>query len=228
MLTRIDVTKWQIATWLRVLFGMHLIYSGAAFVLFHYLPPVFNQPETAFGRFHLSLAEMGLYPIVKWIELILGVFVLSNRFVPLAAVMEVPITVIISYSNIFVMGPIEHRHIYTGIQELSLNVAVLVSYGAYYRTMLYPKTRPQWLWNELKPEPLPQDEPGARPFTLGTTGMWTCFIVVMGVVLGASVLTATPTRLLPPRDWAPPLAAFVWMLAAYRFTRDTPAIAARD
>lgn len=228
MLTRTDVTKWQIATWLRVVFGMHLIYSGAAFVLFHYLPPVFNQPETAFGRFHLSLAEMGLYPIVKWIELILGVFVLSNRFVPLAAVMEVPITVIISYSNIFVMGPIEHRHIYTGIQELSLNVAVLVSYGAYYRTMLYPRTRPQWLWNELQTDAPGQDDPAARPFRMGTPGMWTFFIAIMVVVLGASVLTATATRRLPPRDWAPPIAALVWTLAAYRLTRDTPAIADRD
>lgn len=228
MVAGIDVTKWQIATWLRVLFGMHLIYSGAAYVLFGYLPPVFQQPETMVGRFHMSLDELGLYSVVKYVEFFLGLLVLSNRFVPVAAVMELPITVIISYINIFVMGPIEHRHWFTGVQELFLNVSVLVAYGAYYRTMLYPKTRPQWLWNELDPAPLPSDQPARRPAQMGTLNTWLFFIIFMVLVMNASWFLGTATRRLPPRDWAPPIAAFVWMLAAYRLTRDTPVAGRQD
>lgn len=224
MIRGFNITTWQVVTFLRILFGMHLVYSGAAYVLFGYLPPVFNQPETVFGRFHLALDEMGLYQIVKHVELALGILILANRFVPVAAVMELPITFIIAYSNIFVMGPLESRHIFTGIQELFLNASVLVAYGAYYRTMLYPKTRPQWLWSPLDPEPLPADRPSERRSSLGAAGTWVFFIVCMVLIVSASWYWGTATRRLPPRDWAPPIAAFVWMLAAYRFTRDTPVV----
>ncbi|MCC6480995.1 MAG: hypothetical protein IT554_01110 [Sphingomonadaceae bacterium] len=208
--------QWQIVTWIRLLFGLHLVYSGGAYVLLGYLPPIWGDATSMVGRFHMSLDELGLYPIVKYIELVLGLLVLTNRFVPLAAAAELPITVIISYINIFVQGPIEHRHLFTGVQELFLNVAVLVSYGAYFRTMLYPQTRPQWLWQELEAEPGHAAPASARPFTLGAPQTWAFFLIFMVLVMTASWFLGTPTRRWPPRDYVPPILAFVGMLISYR------------
>lgn len=213
------IAQWQLVTWIRLLFGLHLVYSGGAYVLFGYLPPIWGDATSHVGRFHMSLDELGLYPIVKYIELILGVLVLSNRFVPLAAAAELPITVIISYINIFVQGPIEYRHLFTGTQELFLNATVLLAYGAYFRTLFYPQTRPQWLWQELDAEPLPAAPRGNKPFGLGAPRTWLLFLIFMVVVVSASWLLGTATRRLPPRDWLPPILAFVGMLVAYRMSK---------
>jgi len=110
---------WQLITFFRVLFAFHLIYSGAAYVFFGWVPSAFHNPASPVGRFMVELDSVGLYPLVKYIELFLGVLVLSNRFVAVAAVAELPITIIISYLNIFVEGAIDARHYYTGVQELT-------------------------------------------------------------------------------------------------------------
>ena len=122
--------QWQFTTFFRILFGLHLVYSGAAYVFFGWVPSAFHNPASPVGHFMVELDRIDLYPVVKHIELVLGILVLSNRFVPLAAVMELPITIMIAYLNIFVEGAIAPRHYYTGIQELAINGAVLLGYGA--------------------------------------------------------------------------------------------------
>ena len=143
--------QWQFTTFVRILFGLHLVYSGAAYVFFGWVPSAFHNPASPVGHFMVELDRIDLYPVVKHIELLLGILVLSNLFVPLAAVMELPITIMIAYLNIFVEGAIAPRHYYTGIQELAINGAVLLGYGAYYRTMLEPRARPQWVFSPLEP-----------------------------------------------------------------------------
>lgn len=211
-------TQWQIVTWLRLLFGLHLVYSGGAYVLFGYTPAVFGDTTSLIGRFHIALDEVGIYPFVKYMEFILGLLVLANRFVPLAAVAELPITIVIFFINVFVngpSGPSQYRQLFTGTQELFLNGSVMLAYGAYYRTMLFPKTRPQWLWNELDVTPTPANAERASAFRLGTPGAWAFFLIFFVIVVSASWFLGTSARRLPPRDWLPPILAFVWMLGAY-------------
>lgn len=206
---------WQLVTFFRLLLALHLIYSGAAYVFFGWVPSAFRDETSPVGQFLVSLDSVGLYAVVKYIELFLGVLILSNRFVAVAAVAELPITFTIAYLNLFVEGAFDARHYYTGIQELTINGVVLLGYGAYYRTMFAPRPRPQWLWQEL--DARPADKPRSQ-YPFGTPQTWLLFGVVMALVVSASWFLGPVDRKLPPRDWLPPLLAFVGMLGLYRLT----------
>ncbi len=211
---------WQLITFFRILFAFHLIYSGTAYVFFGWVPSAFHDGASPVGRFLVALDDVGLYAVVKHVELVLGVLILSNRFVAVAAVAELPITIVISYLNIFVEGALDTRHYYTGVQELTINAVVLFGYGAYYRSMLTPRPRPQWLWQELDATstPLASAVAPAR-FAFGTPQTWIFFGLVMAAIVAASWFLGPVDRRLPPRDWVPPLLAFVAMLGLYRVTR---------
>jgi hypothetical protein len=55
-------------------------------------------------------------------------------------------------------------------------------------------------------------------YGLGTPQIWVFFALVMVVVVCASWFMGPPDRRLPPRDWLPPLGAFVVMLGLYRLS----------
>lgn len=205
--------QWQLVTFFRILFATHLLYSGGAYIFFGWVPSAYHDPASPVGRFMVELDQVGLYPLVKYLEFILGLFALSNRFVPLVAVMEFPITVMIAYLNLFVEGAIAPRHYYTGVQELAINGMVLLGYGACYRAMLGMRNEPRWLWQG--PDRTP-DRPG------NPTAIWLVFIALMVVVMSASWFMGSADRRLPPRDWLPPLLSFLAMLGLQRLTRPAP------
>lgn len=218
--------QWQFVTFFRILFAAHLLYSGGAYIFFGWIPSAYYNPASPVGQFMVELDRIGLYPLVKYVEFGLGLLALTDRFTPLAAVMEFPINLMIAYLNLVVEGPLESRHYYTGTQELLINGMVLLGYGAYYRPMLGMHNRPQWLWQKT-PAPdaenaaaLPASDAAASPAgSLGTPQMWLFFIAFMVVVMAASWLLGSSARRLPPRDWLPPLLAFVTMLALWRFNQ---------
>ena len=146
--------QWQFVTFFRILFASHLLYSGGAYIFFGWVPSAFYNPASPVGQFMVELDKVGLYPLVKYIEFTLGLLALVNRFTPLVAVMEFPITVMIAYLNIFVEGSHEARHYYTGVQELVINGMVLLGYGACYRSMLAMRNEPRWLWEAPGRKPL--------------------------------------------------------------------------
>lgn len=199
--------QWQFVTFFRILFASHLLYSGGAYIFFGWVPSAFYNPASPVGHFMVELDKVGLYPLVKYIEFMLGLLALVNRFTPLVAVMEFPITVMIAYLNIVVEGPHGARHYYTGVQELAINGMVLLGYGAYYRSMLGMRNAPRWLWQT------PDSKPGRAEAADGTRAMVLCFIAIMVLVMAASWFMGSADRRLPPRDWLPPLASFIAMLA---------------
>ncbi len=209
--------QWQFVTFFRILFASHLLYSGGAYIFFGWVPSAFHNPASPVGHFMVELDKIGLYPMVKYIEFTLGLLALSNRFTPLAAVMEFPITIMIAYLNIFVEGPLAARHYYTGIQELVINGAVLLGYGAYYRSMLGMRNQPRWLWEV--PESTPAPSAALQPGN-GALPIWLFFLGFMAIVMAASWFMGAADRRLPPRDWLPPLLSFVVMLGLQRFNRE--------
>lgn len=210
--------QWQFVTFFRLLFASHLLYSGGAYIFFGWVPSAFHDPASPVGRFMVELDQVGLYPLVKYLEFTLGLFALANRFTPLVAVMEFPITVMIAYLNLFVEGAIAPRHYYTGIQELAINGMVLLGYGACYRSMLMARNEPRWLWQQpVRAEPAGLPQPRAE--TGSALPIWLFFACFMAVVMAASWFMGSADRRLPPRDWLPPLLAFIGMLALQRFTR---------
>jgi hypothetical protein len=80
---------------------------------------------------------MGLYPGIKALEGIVGIVLLTNRFVPLVLVLEVPISFNIFYLNVFITGA--PRQLLTGPLELGVNCALLLAYFRYYEPFLRPR-----------------------------------------------------------------------------------------
>lgn len=208
--------RWQFVTFFRLLFASHLLYSGGAYIFFGWVPSAFLNPVTPVGQFMVELDKIGLYPLVKYIEFTLGLLALFNRFTPLVAVMELPITIMIAYLNIFVESTFDTRHYYTGVQELLINAMVLLGYGAYYRSMLNMRNEPRWLWQV--PDSVPASPPGMKPEG-NSLFIWLFFVGFMATVLAASWFLGPADRRLPPRDWFPPLVSFIAMLSLYRFAR---------
>ncbi|MFA5963362.1 MAG: hypothetical protein WC804_05040 [Sphingomonas sp.] len=205
--------QWQFVTFARILFASHLLYSGGAYIFFGWVPSAFYDPTSRVGHFMVELDNVGLYSLVKYIEFALGLLALADRFTPLVAVMEFPITVMIAYLNLFVEGAVAPRHYYTGVQELAINAAVLLGYGTCYRSMLGARNEPRWLWQS------PDGTPPATGRPERHLPIWLFFAALMTVIMTASWFMGSVDRRLPPRDWLPPLLSFLAMLGLQHFAR---------
>jgi hypothetical protein len=124
----------QVVAILRVYMGGHLLWSCLRYWSTN-SQPVIHHPLG--GPFVASLVAIGAFPMIKTLEGICGVLLLSNRFVPLALVLAVPTSLTIFYLNTFVTARLSG--ILTGPPELGVNVALLLAYFQHYRTMLVEK-----------------------------------------------------------------------------------------
>lgn len=98
-----NATKWNIARHIaRTLLGLLFVFASATYFL-NLVPP---QPELpgAAGAFNNGLVAAGYFmPLLKGTELICGLLLLANRFVPLALVVLAPIVVNIVAVHAFLM-----------------------------------------------------------------------------------------------------------------------------
>ena len=78
-------------------------------------------------------------------EFVFGIMLLTNRFVLLALILEMPATVNIFWLNTFVVAT--PRQLFTGPQELFLNGILLLAYGGYLGAALKPRLAPLFLWH---------------------------------------------------------------------------------
>jgi hypothetical protein len=136
-----DRSTFYIITWIRLFFGAHLLFSGGRYILTGYVPEI---PGIG-GAWAEANAAIGVYQAVKYMEFIFGVMLLTNRFVLLALILEMPATVNIFWLNTFVVGT--PRQLFTGPQELFLNGVLLLAYSGYLAAALKPRLDPLWLWN---------------------------------------------------------------------------------
>ena len=141
---RKDTPTFYVATWLRYFFGAHLLFSGGRFILTGYMPEI---PGIG-GEWANANAAIGLYQAVKYMEFIFGVMLLTNRFVLLALILEMPATVNIFWLNTFIVAT--PRQLFTGPQELFLNGTLLLLYSGYLGAALKPRLDPLPLWHSAK------------------------------------------------------------------------------
>ncbi|MCW1400897.1 hypothetical protein OKA06_00650 [Novosphingobium sp. MW5] len=134
-------TMYLIITWIRLFFGAHLAFSGWRYVLTGYVPEI---PGIG-GEWSDANMAIGMYQAVKYMEAVFGLMLLSNRFVLLALILEMPATVNIFYLNTFIVAM--PRQLFTGPQELFLNGVLLLAYSGYLGAALKPRLEPLWLWN---------------------------------------------------------------------------------
>lgn len=137
-------TAYLVVTWLRLFFGAHLVFSGARYVLTGYVPEI---PGVG-GDWAMANAAIGIYQAVKYMELVFGLMLLSNRFVLLALILEMPATMNIFWLNTVIVGT--PRQLFTGPQELFLNGVLLLAYGGYVAAALKPRLEPLWVWDSRK------------------------------------------------------------------------------
>jgi len=128
----------------RYFFGGHALISG----LNHYLtfvPDIMPRDPEIAARFMSVLIDSHLYDVVKAIEILCGLSLLTGRFMPVALMMEMPVTVIICYLSLFIAPTA--RSFYSGPRELLLNLFLLASYWGYLRPIVLaarPPLRPLW------------------------------------------------------------------------------------
>lgn len=137
-------SAYYIITWLRLFFGAHLLFSGGRYILTGYVPEI---PGVG-GEWVAANAAIGIYQAVKYMEFLFGIMLLTNRFVLLALVLEMPSTVNIFWLNTVVVGT--PRQLFTGPQELFLNGVLLLAYAGYLGAALKPRLEPVWLWDSKR------------------------------------------------------------------------------
>jgi len=144
MKTANDASAKFVIQWLRLFFAIHLIFAGFRFIIFQEIPP---SPGHV-GEFVTAMEHIWMYQAVKWLEAFVGILLLFDIAVPLALVLEVPVTITIFYLNTIVAGTALQK--FTGPQELFLNGILLLAYGGYYARFLRVKAEPFWLWDGFR------------------------------------------------------------------------------
>jgi len=134
-------TRYAIA-FLRYFFGTHALVSGLNYFL-HFLPD--RIPADPRGHaFVTAMIATGLFGVIKVVEVVVGLGLLTGRFVPLLLVAELPISITICGLALQAPTP---RSIISGPRELLLNLLLMVAYGQYYLPLLRSfcaEIRPLW------------------------------------------------------------------------------------
>ncbi|GIV59337.1 MAG: hypothetical protein KatS3mg043_0426 [Rhodothermaceae bacterium] len=117
----------------RYVLGLLLVVFGLN-GFFRFMPAP-EMPEAA-GRFLGAMMETGyLLPLVKLVELTVGVLLLANRFVPLALVLLAPVSVNIIAFHLF----LDPAGIVPGAVIAALQALLLLAYRPVYEPMLQAK-----------------------------------------------------------------------------------------
>jgi len=117
----------------RILLGAWMIING----LNHWLP-IFPQPlgsNPYSNALMVTLIETGLFDLVKFIELIGGVLLILNRFVPLSLVALLPVSAIVYYNATTLQGKWDYIF-YMGTGCMYLNLLVMCGYLKHYLPMM--------------------------------------------------------------------------------------------
>lgn len=157
-MNRANQSPWKyVILWLRIYFGAHLFYSGARFILTSYIPEIPGP-----GGVYVEAAKgIYIFQMIKYLECVFGIMLLTNRGVLLALLLEMPATVNIFWLNTFIVAT--PRQLFTGPQELFMNGVLLLAYGGYFATLLQAKVEPMWLWEGWKKLVRARDGVSAAP-----------------------------------------------------------------
>ena len=132
--------------WIQMAFGMHSLISGLNYFL-EFLPlPRVMHPIA--GPFVDSMTAMGLFDLVKLVEVLVGFALIFNRFVPLALLAELPTSITISWMSVIVVH--SPRAVYTGLKEILFNLILLAWFAGWFTPLFRPKAEGRPLWNEWR------------------------------------------------------------------------------
>ncbi|PUA20433.1 DoxX family protein [Glaciimonas sp. PCH181] len=125
----------------RVMLGAWMIVSGASHLLPLFgFPPIFPQP---LGTLHpsnvmlVSLLEVGLFDIVKTVELVVGLCLVFNIFVPLALAVALPVSYMVFHNSIVLNARYDRIFsTFMAVWCLYMNIILVLAHIRYYLPML--------------------------------------------------------------------------------------------
>jgi hypothetical protein len=124
---------------IRIIFGAHFLFNGLNFFIhFFNIPPPHNPGALAFMG---SLIQSGMFNIVKTVEVVTGIAILGNLYVPLALVIAFPVALGVAYVDIVLIGTWFGGWV-LGLGTVGLNAALLLAYLRYYRPLLVARSEP--------------------------------------------------------------------------------------
>lgn len=156
--------KWVLIT-ARFWLGLWMTFMGLNW-WFRFFP----QPTGIHSHYlHLAFIDSGLFTVAKLTESVMGISLLTNRFVPLMCVIGFPVTFNVAWVHFVLEG----AHL-TGYFVLLTHIFLLIMYAPHYRAMLATRGTPLSSWQEAKSilthrevtslqEPVEQRLAGAAP-----------------------------------------------------------------
>lgn len=152
-----------VLTFFRIMLGAWMIVSGASHLLtMAGFAPIFPQP---FGTLHasnvmlVSLLEVGLLDLVKTVELIVGLCLVFNVFVPLALAAALPVSYMVFHNSIILNLRYERIFsTYMSVWCLYMNIILVFAYFRYYLPMLKMRA-PMGKLEDFKQIPTIFDDP---------------------------------------------------------------------
>ena len=204
--------------WLRYYYAIHFLKSGINFAVFGVVPDF--SKAGAVGPYMREMHEVGFYPLVKYLEIVLGSMLLFNVLVPVALAFMAGIAFQIIYLNLFVSP--HPRQLFTGTQELLLCGLLILAYGKTFAGLFQLRAKPGFPWQAQglveqvrMPEHARPCAPGLRDFVVlvFVSLVWTLVVIGFSTTMGSR-----PLRMY---DWGPPVGALILSLAAMYLGRST-------
>ena len=141
-----EKAPWKyLVMWLRFYYAIHFLKSGINYAVFGVIPDF--SKAGAVGPYLTEMNNIGFYPFIKYLEIVLGSMLLFNILTPVALAVMAGIAFQIAYLNLFVSP--HPRQLFTGIQELLLYGLLILAYGKHYRSLFVVKAAPSFPWNSV-------------------------------------------------------------------------------
>ncbi|MGD9843075.1 MAG: DoxX family protein [Steroidobacteraceae bacterium] len=122
-----------VLTGMRLLLGAWMFLQGLNHFIHLYPQPMGSWPQAS--ALLVTLIDTGLFDVVKMVEIVGGVLLLTGWFVPLALVILMPISTVVFYNDAVLQHRIA-RVFYLGTGCMYMNVILLVAYIRYYIPMM--------------------------------------------------------------------------------------------
>jgi uncharacterized membrane protein YphA (DoxX/SURF4 family) len=132
------MTSQRIIMILRILFGIHFLFNGLNYT-FHFID-IPKPPAEMANVLMAALVNSGMFGIAKAVEVLTGLLLILNRFVPLALLVAFPVTIVITYMDVMLTGV----PLYAGLGLVTFiwNAGLMLAYFNYYRSVLTPQATP--------------------------------------------------------------------------------------
>ncbi len=133
-------------TLMRLYLGGWMITSGTSYWLTQLgLPTIFPQPvgnTPLSSQMLVTMIEVGLFDVVKTLEIVGGLMLVFNFCVPLGLVICLPISAVVWYNAIILNGRTDRLFspTYMGVMCFYMNIIVMLGYIRYYIPMLTMRT----------------------------------------------------------------------------------------